>query len=146
MILGIGTDIVLVERFFRWNNYSKEQLQKIFSQQEILDCCEQGTRTIKIFRYRTQSLAARFAAKEAFYKAFSSMLLSFNIMPQRKISFLLICKHIHVLVDSLGRPVFHVNWEPLIDKIGCTIPSVNVHLSLTHEKNIALAFVIISEI
>ncbi len=38
MILGIGTDIIQVERFKSWQKYSKEQLLRIFTQSELVYC------------------------------------------------------------------------------------------------------------
>jgi len=145
MILGIGTDVVAVNRFSRWGHYTHRQLQKVFSKQEIFDCCNQTATVLKASSYTEQRLAARFAAKEAFYKALNGVMLSLNIMPKQQISFLFVCKQVQVLGDLFGRPIFDINWNPLIDKIGYAMPPVIIHLSLTHEKSVALAFVIISE-
>jgi len=145
MILGIGTDVVNVNRFSRWTCFSPRQLQKIFSQQELFDCYNQAGPVQKQADYIAQKFASRFAAKEAFYKALNGMLLALDIMPKQHISFLFVCNYVQVLVDSFGRPILDINWNPLIDKIGYAIPSVRVHLSLTHEKTVALAFVIISQ-
>lgn len=145
MILGIGTDAVNVNRFSRWTFFSHQQLQKVFSQQEIFDCYNQTVPVQKQVDCIAQKLASRFAAKEAFYKALNGMLHVLNIMPKQSISFLFVCDYVQVLVDSFGRPVLDINWNPLIDKIGYAIPSVRVHLSLTHERTVALAFVIISQ-
>ena len=38
MIMGIGVDVVEIERFKKWRHYSYGQFRKIFSEQELKDC------------------------------------------------------------------------------------------------------------
>ena len=64
MILGIGIDSVEIKRFEPWTSYSKNRLARIFSEHEI-------TYSLSNPKKAAERLAARFAAKEAFFKALS---------------------------------------------------------------------------
>jgi phosphopantetheine--protein transferase-like protein len=137
MIYGIGTDLVNVNRFAHWDNYSRTRMGKIFSEQEILDCFQDDNLWV-------QRLATRFAAKEAFYKALSAAL--FKIYPDcPKIYFLFICRYVSVTYSKYTVPCLQVDWGEIEKKIGRGVPVFNVHVSLAHEKNQALAFVILSK-
>lgn len=84
MISGIGIDIVHVDRIRRWMD-EPGILQRFFNPAEIETAS---------FRKKGMalSLAARFAAKEAFGKALGSGLANFAL------------KEVAVVNDSLGRP------------------------------------------
>ena len=104
MILGIGTDVVQVSRFERWRKYKKEQLLRIFSPQELNDCFVEGVLNI-------EKLASRFAAKEAFFKAFSQMLVRLQVT-RVPFSFLFACHStckVSYPVNSSGPFLFHVS-------------------------------------
>ena len=61
MILGVGIDIVDIERWAR----SLERIQhEIFTSRELADCADRVD--------RVEALAARFAAKEAYLKALNT--------------------------------------------------------------------------
>ncbi|MFC2103154.1 holo-ACP synthase [Bacteroidota bacterium] len=65
MVLGIGTDIIEIGRIKRSiENYGENFLKKIYTPAEIEYC------QTKVNKY--QHYAARFAAKEAVYKALAS--------------------------------------------------------------------------
>ena len=101
MIIGIGTDIIEVERVEK--AISKEAFKKkIFTEREIAYCESQK---------KGESFAARFAAKEAFFKA-----LGTGWRDGMGI------KEVEILNDSLGK---------------------HIHLSMSHIKSQALAFVIL---
>ena len=61
MIIGIGIDMIEVDRVNEKIDRTKGFKEKIFSEGEILFCESR--------KNKTQSYAARFAAKEAFLKA-----------------------------------------------------------------------------
>lgn len=84
MILGIGVDLIEIERIKKVFSTEKKQ-ERIFTQIEIRDSQSAGF----------SSLAARFAAKEAFSKALGTGI--------RNISF----KEIEVLKDEWGKPYFN---------------------------------------
>ncbi|MBD3273349.1 holo-[acyl-carrier-protein] synthase [Candidatus Dependentiae bacterium] len=136
MILGIGTDIVKVDRFNSWLTLGKDKFLRIFSQKE-LDLCYKND------KLDIQSLAARFAAKEAFYKALSSALIKLNLN-KNEFFFLFSCKNIEVLKSEWGVPIFKINWPAFEKKLGTKIPQLNVDLAISHEKDLAIAFVVVS--
>ena len=61
MIIGIGVDIIEVERIRKLAEKSPRFLKRIFTDKEIKYC--------NLKKNKFQHLAARFAAKEAFFKA-----------------------------------------------------------------------------
>jgi holo-[acyl-carrier protein] synthase len=127
MILGIGTDIVSIKRFKKWEKFSHDQLRKIFSAEEL-----------KLDFVR---LAARFAAKEAFFKALSAALIKLNLT-KNEFSFLFFCKNVEVKNGTWDVPFFVINWQAIEEKIGAKLPKISVELSLSHEKDFAIAFVL----
>ncbi|MCF7799536.1 holo-ACP synthase [Candidatus Babeliales bacterium] len=134
MILGIGTDIIKVSRFEKWQNFSKDQLLRIFSEQELADCSP----------FNLESLAARFATKEAFFKAFSASLVKLNFT-QNTFSFMFSCQHVWVEKTLLGVPILKINWQAFEYKIGYKLPNFEVEISFSHEKDYVVSFVIISK-
>lgn len=65
MVIGIGIDIIEIERIKRSvDTYGDSFLNKIFTQNELNYCLSKHN--------KYQHLAARFAAKEAIYKAMAS--------------------------------------------------------------------------
>lgn len=141
MILGIGTDLVEISRFEPWVNYLPEKLKTVFSEQEIRDCFKGSPATHII----AQRMAVRFAAKEAFYKALSTSLQNLKIIPVQTFSLLFTCRYVRVVHDELGIPLLAVEWPMLENKIGCKVSFAHVMLSLSHEKEYAMAFVVITK-
>lgn len=65
MVLGLGIDIIEIDRIKESvDRFGDHFLKKIFTSGELLYCCEKAN--------KYQHLAARFAAKEAVYKAIAS--------------------------------------------------------------------------
>lgn len=115
MIVGIGTDIVEIERIRR-ACAKPAFLKKFFSQKEN-----------EIFGLKkdcAQSAAANFAAKEAFVKALGTGFSDISLAD------------IEVLRNPEGKPYILFRREGWNKK---------VHVSLSHEKAYATAFVIIEE-
>ena len=135
-MLGIGTDIVEVHRFLPWTTYSDHRLKKIFTMQEIDDC------TDNYKKKSAEKLAVRFAAKEAFYKALSLILINQKI-DFRPFSFLQTCQCISVHLEKYGIPQLIVNWLELSLLSKIDLPHRMVYLSIAHERTMAIAFVII---
>ena len=124
MILGIGIDIVEVERFVSWRDYSPKKLSRIFSPQEIDYCLQQPNKSAERF-------AARFAAREALFKALS------YAYPNHQLPFLTLCSRVTITkVD--GRPYLIV-----VGDLGIDLTGLVFHLSLSHTRTHATAFVII---
>jgi len=124
MIAGLGIDIVEVERI-------EEKIQKdngfrelVFSKNEIAYC---ESKTNKFEHY-----AARFAAKEAFFKALGTGWLNGTAFNE-----------VEIINNEIGKPEI-----VLLDKTGATISSMNfsnILVSLTHIKKMASAVVIIEK-
>jgi holo-[acyl-carrier protein] synthase len=130
MILGTGIDIIEIDRFAEWHTYSKKQLLRIFSDEEINYCLASPKKSAERF-------AARFAAREAFYKAYSSAFES------HKIPFLTLCKAIEI-VSLAGLPPSLILSENLLPKyFKINLKKIIIHCSLSHSKNMAIAQVIL---
>lgn len=123
MIFAIGHDIVDTDRIkVLLDQYGNTFLKKILSLEEII-----------VYQTKNNNinyLAKRFAAKEAFAKACGTGLRPPILLP-----------NISILNDSLGKPEFKFsddikNW--LLDK-----KITSCHLSISDEKNLASAFVIL---
>ena len=125
MIYGIGTDIVEVKRIREaLNKHGIALAKKILTSQELL--------TYKNTEVKENFLAKRFAAKEAFAKAMGTGMRS-------PVNF----KSIEVIHDSLGKPKIKT-----IQKLSLLVKSYNIkycHLSISDEKNIAVAYVILEQ-
>ncbi|MFA5527480.1 MAG: holo-ACP synthase [Peptostreptococcales bacterium] len=121
MIKGIGTDIVEIKRIGHIINKNKETfMRKVFSDREW--------EYYKENNFRTESIAAGFASKEAVMKVLG---IGF-----RGISF----KDIEVLRDYLGKPYVNLSGEAF--KLACDQDILSVHLSISHSKEYAIAFAI----
>ena len=123
MIGGIGVDTVEIERFVLWHTYSEKKLRRIFSQEEIDYCLQQPDKSAERF-------AARFAAREALYKALS------YLYPDKTIPFLTLCAHTTIIKRD-ARPHIIIR-DGIIDT-----HSLVIHLSLSHSRTLATAFVVI---
>lgn len=65
MVIGIGIDIIEIERIRKSvEKYGDRFLKKIYTEKELEYCLKK--------KYKYQHLAARFAAKEAVYKALAT--------------------------------------------------------------------------
>ncbi len=65
MIIGVGIDIIEIDRIKKSvDDYGEQFLQKVFTKRELDYCMSKSN--------KYQHLAARFAAKEAVYKAMAS--------------------------------------------------------------------------
>ena len=111
MIDGIGIDVVDIKRFQESLDRTPNLLEKLFTESE---------RSKPV-----ASLAARFAAKEALYKALS---------PSRGLSW----HDAEVINHENGKPDFLFRGE-----IAELIDGAQVHLSLSHDAGIASAMVVI---
>lgn len=148
MILGVGTDIVQVDRFNSWKKYSKDQLARVFSEQELKfgilrDAAAQPSGRTGIVEYNLEFLASRFAAKEAFYKALSQTLVNLKLT-KNTFPFLFVCKYVEVIKPVWGVPELKVDWKVFEEKIGNKLPKLSTLISLSHEKSHVVAFVVIS--
>ena len=112
----------------------------VFSENEINYCCKNGD----LKNVNLECLAVRFAAKEASFKAFSQVLVNLNFT-KKTFSFLFFCKNVEIIKGELDVPKLKVDWKVFEEKVERKFPEFVIHLSLSHEKNIAIAFVVIFE-
>jgi holo-[acyl-carrier protein] synthase len=121
VILGVGIDVVHVERIRRWRKI-EGLYDRFFHPEELASALPRGEVGIL-------SLAARFAAKEAFGKAIGSGLRHFAL------------RDIAVLNDSHGKPVIMLTGsaEAAFKDFGGS----RIVVSLSHERDNALAVVLI---
>lgn len=121
MIRGIGIDVVAVERMRRWLE-DIELLHRFFAPEEREAIYERKDGA-------ALSLAARFAAKEAFAKALGTGFKGFAL------------RDVWVVNDALGKPTLRVTGpaERALRRIGGS----TLWLSLTHEREHAIAMVVI---
>ena len=124
MIYGIGTDIVKVDRIKKWLLDGK-MVQRFFNPAEMNSCAS--------LQVSAEHYAARFAAKEAFGKAVGTGLAGFSL------------QDVFVKNDESGKPELvlqNKSAELLKKKCG----NAKIHISLSHEKEYALAYLIIEKI
>ncbi len=121
MIIGIGIDIVSISRMKAWIG-RVGLLDRYFHPAELAAAREKGT----AFEH---SLAARFAAKEAFGKALGTGLSGLRL------------KDIEVVNDRNGKPSIRVygSARTQLDRVG----GAELFVSLTHESDNAIAVVVI---
>src|SRR5450432_1108670 len=124
MITGIGTDIIEVARIAE--KISKEQgfRELVFSEAEII-YCEKASN-------KYQHYAARFAAKEAFFKALGTGWLDGTAFNE-----------VEITNDGKGKPILVLSGETAL--VVATMNFRNISVSLTHLKTIASAVVIIEQ-
>ena len=125
MIFGIGTDIIEVKRMEKHLENNDALRKKLYTENEQ-KYCEKGKVT------RAQCYAARFAAKEAFFKALGTGYrygMAFH--------------EIEVLNDELGKPYIipHGKVKEFIEEQEIS----SIHLSISHVKEMANAFVVIEK-
>lgn len=114
MIYGIGIDIVHIPKFKkaleRWGDRFKE---KLFTKSELAHCCER--------KFFEQHLAVRFAAKEAFFKAFGKGIRFTDV---------------EVLNNQDGKP-------SIVFKPRTPHSALRTHLTLSHDGDYCIAQVML---
>ena len=122
MIIGIGIDIVQTERIERWLEKPK-LLEKFFHAEEIAYAFTGKKKNA------AQALSARFAAKEAFSKALGTGFSGISI------------KDILIINRENGKPEIKLfaTAQKALEESGAD----RVHISLSHEKNNAIAMIIL---
>ena len=123
MICGIGVDMTTVERFLKWIE-QPNMIERFFNKEEMT--------TNPNIAFQKEHYAARFAAKEAFGKALGTGVTGFNLCD------------VYIKSEANGRPVLKVQGsaEKMLKKIygDCTL-----YVSLSHERNNAIAVVVIEK-
>ena len=113
MIVGIGTDLVVIDRFKEMLARRPGIAQRLLTEREL--------------ELSVESQAARFSAKEALAKALGAP-------PGLR------WEDCEVVSDDLGRPSFVTSGSVAerLDDLGAT----RVHLSISHDAGVALAMVV----
>jgi holo-[acyl-carrier protein] synthase len=116
---GLGIDVVEIDRLRRAvERHGERFLRRIFTRDEIAYCARRQD--------PTPSLAARFAAKEAFAKA----------APRGAAPTWL---EVEVVMGTGNRPGLK-----LAPRLAATLTGRQIHLSLSHSRDIAMAAVLIA--
>ena len=125
MIFGIGTDIIEVKRIKKRLEDNDALRKKLYTKAEQ-DYCESAN----VVMY--QSYAARFAAKEAFFKALGTGYrygMAFH--------------EIEVLNDELGKPFIEPHGK--VKEYLKNNKIKHIHLTISHVKKMANAFVVLEK-
>ena len=120
MIVGIGCDIIEIERIARAIK-SESFIRRVFTAEEAAYCQRRGQQA-------AASFAARFAAKEAVLKALGTGLREGSL------------QEIAVDNDGLGKPLVQLSghFAMLSRQLGVK----NIQISLSHSRDFAVAYVI----
>jgi len=121
MIVGTGIDVVHVSRLETWLS-NRKLMERFFHTDEIEAALSRG-------KSAALSLAARFAAKEAFGKALGTGLKGIAL------------RDIIVRNNDSGKPELQVTNTALF-AFECS-GAKKIHLSMTHERDNAIAVVIL---
>ena len=123
MIIGIGTDIIEINRIEKVMKRTSSFIEKSFTDNEIEYFKSKGL--------KGNVIAGNFAAKEAISKAIGTGFRGFGL------------KDIEVLRDELGKPI--VNLSDKIYKL-LDIKEFNMHISISHSKENAIAYAVMEVI
>lgn len=123
MIVGIGCDIIEIERIVRAIK-SESFIRRVFTAEEAAYCQRRGQQA-------AASFAARFAAKEAVLKALGTGLREGSL------------QEIAVDNDGLGKPLVQLSghFAMLAKQLGVK----NIQISLSHSRELATAYVIMED-
>lgn len=123
MIVGIGCDIIEIERIARAIK-SESFIRRVFTAEEAAYCQRRGQQA-------AASFAARFAAKEAVLKALGTGLREGSL------------QEIAVDNDVLGKPLVQLSghFAMLAKQLGVK----NIQISLSHSREFAVAYVIMED-
>jgi len=124
MIIGIGVDIVEIKRMERWLKDIK-LLERYFHPDELAKVSLKENSA-------SQTLAARFAAKEAFGKALGTGLSQIAL------------KDISIYNNDKGKPEIKLygTAQEAFEKSG----AAKAHISLSHERENAIAMIILEKV
>ena len=122
MILGVGTDIIEIDRIKNAIDNTPGFLEKVFTKREVEELSKNTL--------RVESVAGNFAVKEAVSKAVGTGIRGFSF------------RDIEVFRDELGTPIVRVS-----SKIEEVIKSKDYlfNVSISHNKTMAIAFVVLED-
>lgn len=122
MIIGIGTDIIEIDRIKAAIERTPSFLNKAFTEKEI--------ELFKAKGMRVETIAGNFAAKEALSKALGTGFRGYGL------------QDFEILRDQLGKPIVNIS-KKAREKTGGR--ALNINVSISHNKSNAIAFVIVEE-
>ena len=122
MIIGIGTDIIEIDRVEMAIKNNKNFIKKVFTEKEI--------EMFNKRNMRSEVIAGNFAAKEAISKALGTGIRGFSLIDME------------ILRDDFGKPVAYLNkvMENNINR------KYKLNISISHNKTSAIAFAILEEV
>ena len=122
MIIGIGVDIIEIERVRQAIRNNKNFLSKLFTEREIDYFISRNM--------NSEVIAGNFAAKEAVSKALGTGIRGFSF------------KDIEILRNELGKPevILHNGANLIGNKLVENNNSLRVHLSISHNNSSAIAY------
>ncbi|GAA0700617.1 holo-ACP synthase [Paraclostridium ghonii] len=116
-ILGIGIDIIEIERIKNILKRNKRFLSKIFTEEEI--------KYFESKKFKPETVAGNFSAKEAISKAFGSGIRNFNF------------DDIEILRDKNGKPI--VKTYNNLRQMCIDYNVLEIQVSISHSENYAVA-------
>lgn len=119
MIIGIGTDIIEINRIEKAIKRTSSFIEKSFTQNEI--------DFFKIKGFKENVIAGNFAAKEAVSKALGTGFRGFGL------------RDIEVLRDEFGKPVVNLS-DKILKRLEIT--EFNMHISISHSRENAIAYAV----
>lgn len=125
MVNGVGIDMIEVERITTSLSKSSGFRELVFSPGEIVYCESK--------RFKYEHYAARFAAKEAFFKALGTGWAKGTAFHE-----------IEIVNNADGKPEINLLGES--SNLISTMNIAKIHVSLSHIKTMASAVVIIEQI
>ena len=122
MIIGIGVDIIEIERVRQAIQNNKNFLSKLFTKKEIDYFISRNM--------NSEVIAGNFAAKEAVSKALGTGIRGFSF------------KDIEILRNELGKPevILHSSAKSIGNKLIGNNNSLRIHLSISHNNSSAIAY------
>ncbi len=124
MILGVGVDIVEIRRIREILDKNNGFLEKIFTANEI--------EYLKQRNLRPEYVAGRFAAKEAVSKALGTGFRGFSF------------RDIIIESSTLGKPIVTLKGKAKV--IAKKSGNTNIHLSISHGEDSAIAYAVLEEV
>ncbi|AGK98392.1 holo-ACP synthase [Clostridium pasteurianum] len=124
MILGVGVDIVEIQRIKEAIDKNSLFLEKVYTENEI--------EYLRSRNFRPEYAAGRFAAKEAIAKALGTGFMQFSI------------RDIEIDRNVKGKPlvVLKGKAKQIANKFG----KYKIHLSISHSKENAIAYAVLEVI
>lgn len=124
MIIGIGTDIVEVERIERAINRTPSFINGVYTKNEIAYFESKG-------KGKYESASGIFAAKEAVSKALGTGVRGFGL------------KDIEIVHTDIGMPIMKLSNK--VEEL-FKLNNYKIHVTISHTKESAVSFVVIEEV